>query len=204
VLWSPEHLVLGAPEKSALVTLVVFTDYACPFCLRHEVSLRALLQRHSKDLRVVFRHHPLERHPAAGDIAGAALAAHELGLGEAYHARLTSGERSLIPGDPTDAKSALVALAEELGLPRTAFRDAMKRHTSRVQQDFQESRDRLGVSGTPYTFVNGWKVRGAVPLSDLEQVVEAARKRAQKVSQKRGLTGKALYRFLVGASGTPR
>ena len=172
-------------------------DYACPFCLRHEKTLQSLLARHAKDLRIIIRHHPLASHRHAPLAAAAALAANELGQGAAFHARLTSTSRPVVPSSLADPAAALETIAQDLGMDLTEFRAAMKRHGEQVRIDQTESRESFGVKGTPYTFINGIRIRGAVKESLFEEVIQKERAHAQKVAKRRGLSGKALYRMLV-------
>ena len=54
----------GSP--TALVTLVLFSDYQCPFCTRVEPTLAALKKKYGPDkLRVVWKHFPLPFHKKA-------------------------------------------------------------------------------------------------------------------------------------------
>src|SRR5687768_11737446 len=48
----------GAPR----VTVVVFSEFQCPFCGRITATLEALLASYGDDLRVVFKHRPLPFH----------------------------------------------------------------------------------------------------------------------------------------------
>jgi predicted DsbA family dithiol-disulfide isomerase len=198
VHWSEAHLALGASEKDTLVTLVVFVDYQCPFCLRHETTLEALRKEHPGDLRVVYRHHPLPMHKNAHHASAAALAAQELGQGAAYHARLTETARPVV-GRGADPMDTLEKIASDLGLDIPLFRAAMKRHAPRVQNDRDESRKRFGVSGTPFTFINGKAIRGAVEISILNETIQEELKRARVIAKRQGLSGRALYRVLVGS-----
>src|SRR5690606_18619747 len=59
----------------ALVTIVVFADFECPFCARVQPTLQEVADRYGRDVRFVFRHNPLSFHPNA---LPAALAAEEV------------------------------------------------------------------------------------------------------------------------------
>jgi predicted DsbA family dithiol-disulfide isomerase len=93
----------------------------------------------------------------------------------------------------------LEKIASDLGLDIPLFRAAMKRHAPRVQNDRDESRKRFGVSGTPFTFINGKAIRGAVEISILNETIQEELKRARVIAKRQGLSGRALYRVLVGS-----
>ena len=64
---------LGA--RDALVTIVEFTDYECPYCAKAEKTIATLRESYGRDLRVAVAMHPLPMHPHARDAALVALAA---------------------------------------------------------------------------------------------------------------------------------
>src|SRR5689334_9600868 len=51
--------------KDALVTIVEFSEYQCPFCKRVEETLAKLRELYQKDLRIVWKDNPLPFHPRA-------------------------------------------------------------------------------------------------------------------------------------------
>ena len=59
--------------RDALVTIVEFADYECPFCIRVEPTLRELESEYGDKLRVVYKDLPLSFHPRAEPAAEAAL-----------------------------------------------------------------------------------------------------------------------------------
>lgn len=65
--------VLGDP--GALVTIVAFLDFQCPFRRRVQATLRELQSRYGRDLRIVFKHNPLPFHYQAMPAAMLALEA---------------------------------------------------------------------------------------------------------------------------------
>jgi protein-disulfide isomerase len=66
--------VLG--RNDALATLVIFSDFQCPFCTRVEDTIRQLRTQYGNDLRVVWKNNPLPFHDKAGLAAEAAMEAH--------------------------------------------------------------------------------------------------------------------------------
>ena len=151
---------------NAPVTIVVFSDFECPFCQRSEATLRALVDQYGGKVRVAFRNHALPMHPNARDAAKAALAAGEQGKFWEYHDVLFAHQ------DALDGAS-LERYAKDLGLDVARFRRVMasSQIDSALTADEGEA-VRLGVMGTPTTFVNGRRLIGAQPLAKFQATVE--------------------------------
>src|SRR5690606_23331947 len=69
--------VLGAPM--APVTIVEFSDFECPYCARARPLLERVVEEHPGQVRLVFKHYPLEGHVHSRLAARAAVAAHAQG-----------------------------------------------------------------------------------------------------------------------------
>ena len=157
----------------ALVTLVEYGDFECPYCGRAEGVIRELLESFGDDVRYVWRHLPLnDVHPNAQVAAEASEAAAAQGRFWDMHDALLDHQRELRPQE-------LVKLAGELGLDTDRVGDELRRrvHSSRVSEDVA-SADESGVSGTPTFFVNGRRHYGAYDIDTLAAAVRAARNRA--------------------------
>lgn len=61
--------ILG--QKTAPVVLVEYSDFECPFCARHEVSMKKLQADFGDKIALVYRNFPLEFHPQAQKAAEA-------------------------------------------------------------------------------------------------------------------------------------
>ena len=160
-------------SDEALVTLVEYGDYQCPYCGRAEVVIRELLETFGDDLRYVWRHLPLnDVHVNAQTAAEAAEAAGSQGKFWEMHDRLLAAQNELTVVD-------LTRHAEELGLDMDRFWNELRRreHAPRVDRDVA-SADASGVVGTPSFFINGRRHSGAYDVASLTQAVEAARERA--------------------------
>lgn len=76
--------VFGSAE--ARITIVEFSDFQCPFCRELAPRLKRLRVSYPEDVRVVYRHYPLQLiHPHAYRAAVAAECAEDQGRFEAFH-----------------------------------------------------------------------------------------------------------------------
>ena len=150
------------------MTIVVFSDFECPFCARSEATLRALIEQYGGKVRLAWKNHPLPFHASARLAAKAALAAGEQGKFWEYHDVLFAHQ------DALDVAS-LERYAKDLGLDLDRFRRAMADPGAEaaIAADDTEAA-RLGVTGTPTFFVNGRKILGAQPLAKFQAGVERA------------------------------
>ncbi len=172
----PEYDHIRGPED-ALVTLVEYGDFECPYCGQAESSIRELLASHGDDVRYVWRHLPLnDVHPSAQVAAEASEAAAAQGKFWEMHDTLLAHQGELTPRD-------LTRYAEQLGLDVNRFRDELHRreYAQRVSEDVA-SADESGVSGTPTFFINGRRHYGVYDLDTLTAAVGAAKTRARQLS----------------------
>jgi len=154
-------------SERALVTLVEYGDYECPYCGEAYVVVKAL-QRHFKDkLRLVFRNFPLsEAHPHAAHAAQAAEAAAVQDKFWAMHDQLYENQQAL-----EDEDLAQYAAALSLNIP--LFNRQMTDHhvTARIREDFL-SGVRSGVNGTPTFFINGVRYDGSYNLAEMIAAID--------------------------------
>jgi protein-disulfide isomerase len=166
--------IRGADE--ALVTVVEYGDYECPYCGQAEGVIRELLVSFGHDLRYVWRHVPLnDVHTYAQTAAEAAEAAGAQGRFWEMHDLLLDNQDALRFPD-------LVRHARELGLDVERFQDELRRreYAARVAEDVA-SADASGVAGTPTFFINGRRHYGAYDLETLTEAVRAASLRASQL-----------------------
>jgi len=161
----------------ALVTMVVFSDFQCPFCSRLNPTVERLMQAYPTQLRVVWRNLPLGFHPNAMPAAEAAVEAFVQGGDERFwqmHDLLFENQREL-------ERANLDRMAAQLGLDMDRYRTAMERHT---HQDAIEADSALaaqiGATGTPNSFLNGIQLTGAQPYEAFVAVMDAEIAHAQR------------------------
>jgi protein-disulfide isomerase len=153
-----ENAPLRGPSR-APVTIVLFSDFECPFCVKAETTLRSLEAANPGKVRVAFRHRPLPMHPHARLAAKASVAAERQGRFWEYHDVLLAHRDAL-------EREALERYADELGLNHVRFVKDLDdpEIDARVTSDERQA-ETLGVKGTPTAFVNGRRIVGAQPLS---------------------------------------
>ena len=164
------------PEDAA-VTIVEFSDYQCPFCKRAHPTVNALVERYPEQVRVVYRHFPLDSiHPQARAAAEAAACAEDQGRFWEYHDLLFAGTSDF-------GSERLRELAGEAELDVAAFDACVAegRHKDRVQEDLVAGQE-AGVNGTPAFFVNGIPLSGAQPLEKFVELIEAELARGEGAS----------------------
>jgi len=155
-------------NESAPVTIMAFSDYQCPYCIRSEPVLAEVLARYPEQVRVIHRHFPLDSiHPFARPAAEAAMCADEQGKFWEYHDAIFARGGRL-------NEDAFGEIAEALELDTDALSQCResRRFQAFVQADF-EAGEAAGVTGTPAFFVNGIALRGARDADDLSQIVDA-------------------------------
>ena len=158
---------IRGPDQ-ALVTVVEYADFECPYCGLAEPAVRDLL-RDFGDLRYVWRHLPLtDVHPHAQLAAEAAEAAAKQGAFWEMHDLLLAHQGALTIRD-------LIGYAASLGLDTEKFTAHLRKHAgaARVAEDV-DSADLSGVSGTPTFFVNGMRHYGAYDIESLSKAVKLA------------------------------
>jgi protein-disulfide isomerase len=190
----PGHVT--GPE-TALLTVIVFSDFQCPYCARLQPALQALRREYGDRVRVVFRHLPLSFHPRAQLAAEAAVAAAMQGKLWDFHDRVFT-----TPGRLTRAE--LEAHAQAIGLDMTAFRAALddRRYLERVAADAAAAAA-LGVRGTPTMFVNGTPVVGSASFEHLQRLIFAPKLAEAQALIARGLPAAELYPTLLRAADQP-
>jgi len=160
----------GAPIRgadSAAVTIVVFSEFDCPFCRHHADIMDRIVLLYPDRVRVAWKHLPLPFHPSANKAAElGACAALQGRFWELYDALVTPGAR-LFAAD-------LERAVDKAGLDRDRLhRDlASGRCAARIEADMADARA-ANVDTAPTIFVNGLRLVGAQGLSSLRQVVDA-------------------------------
>lgn len=155
--------------KDALVTIVEFSDFQCPFCKRVDATLEEIRKQYGDDVRLVFKHKPLPFHNRAEPAANLAI--------EAYKEKGNKGfwqvHDLLFDSQPSLEDADLLGIAKQAGLNPVRAKQAITAslHKKVIEED-QDLADDVKASGTPHFFINGRRLSGAQPLETFEKLID--------------------------------
>lgn len=165
VLATNDDPMLGS--ANAVLTIVEFGDFGCPFTRQESYVMRALAQKYPDTIRYIYRDFPLEDlHPGAELAARAGYCAHKQGKFWEYH-------DEVFRAGAVDEESVLTA-AVSAGVTPAPFLDCLESDAAmaEVETDLADGYAG-GVVGTPTFFLNGEMVEGAIPYEIFVAIIEA-------------------------------
>lgn len=160
----------------ALVTIVEFADFQCPFCKRAETTIDALRIKYGSDLRIVWKNEPLAFHTRALPAAELALEARA----EKGDAAFWAVHDDLYRSQPTldDATLMVIAGAHGMDLSKAKYAIATNKFQTLIDADYKLGTG-AGASGTPAFFINGRLLSGSQPQSVFETAIDEELKKAR-------------------------
>lgn len=185
--------------KDALVTLVEFSDYQCPFCKRVETTLSELRRLYGKDLRVVWKDNPLPFHPRALPAAKLTRAVFQSKGNDAFwklHDALFENQASLEDSDFEELSRKQSLSWKQLQAAMTSEKLA-----ARIDDSIEEAAD-FQARGTPHFFINGRRLSGAQPLDAFKQLIDDELTKARALTE-HGTPRANVYSELLKAGQNP-
>jgi protein-disulfide isomerase len=180
----------GDPQlgsSNALVTIVEFSDFQCPFCSRVEPTLKAVREKYGDKIRLVWKNEPLPFHPAAEPAAEAALEVRAEKGDKGFwdvHDRFFASQKDLMNGKDPNI-DAIVKIATDAGANADKVKAAIAGHTHKKDIDTdKEQSDDFQANGTPHFFVNGRRLVGAQPEEKFDKIIDEEVKKAQDLISK--------------------
>jgi protein-disulfide isomerase len=171
--------IVGSAD--APVTIVEFFDFECGHCNHSYQRLQDLLQRRPAEVRVVYRHFPLD--PSCNEAVPQPIHTRACRAAEAAECAGRQGRFS----DMADAmfkrqgqlfESNLPSIAEKVGLDMDDFRRCMaKSETLDDVIDDCRAGQTLEITSTPTMFFNGRRIKGSIDEEtgyDFAVTIEAA------------------------------
>ncbi len=154
-------------SKEPVLTIVQFSDFACPFCKASFPGIREMGLKYNDKVKIIFRDWP--GHTYSLPLATGAYCAGEQGKFWEMHDKLFQNQSDTFGSD----KNQIAVLAQQLGIYNEQFQKCFdsKKYIPQIRQNFVDS-ETLGVKGTPTWFFNGQKVEGAISSDTLEQIIQ--------------------------------
>lgn len=148
--------ILGPTD--AAVTIVEFADFQCPYCIREYPKLKQVLAKYPNDVRLVFKHYPLNSHKKSPPIHAATKLAMQQGGSAAFwkmHDMIIAQPRKIAIAD-------LRKYAKKLELNMKEFDEVMadpKKINNLIKDDLAQAK-KVKVRATPTVLINGLKLSG--------------------------------------------
>jgi len=160
---------------SAPVLLILFSDFECPYCGEMSDTLREVVKKYGKSVRLVFRNMPLPSiHPQALQAAAAGVCAAAQGRFWEMHDRMYRDQTRLAEKDLKDT-------AKQLGLDAGSFAKCLegKQVAAGIDEDIRAGAT-AGVDSTPALFINGRFLGGSRPYEQIAGIIDDELERIKK------------------------
>lgn len=157
--------------KDAKVTIVEYSDFECPYCNRGYLTMKQVLEKYPKDVRILFKHLPLDFHPKAMPAAqmfeAIAKQSHDKAI--KFHDTIFQNQDNLRSGGEKWMKET----AKKLGVDIKKMEQDMDSEDvkKRIAADVEEARQ-FEISGTPGFVINGVSLKGAYPLPEFQTIID--------------------------------
>lgn len=174
--------------KDALVTIVEWSDFQCPFCKRVNDTVKQIVQTYGNDVRFVWKDNALPFHNRAKPAATLAHVAYKAkgdkGFWDAHDA--------LFESQPKLEDADLQAVAQKLGLNWDQAKTAIDQDKfgEKISRNMDLAAD-LEARGTPAFFINGRKLSGAQPFDAFKTIID------QELAKAKALVAKGTPRAKV-------
>lgn len=166
---SDKRVIFG--PKDAKITIVEYSDFECPYCSKGYATVEEVMKAYPKDVRVVYKHLPLDFHPLAMPAARyfEAIAMQDHAKAEKFYKEIFENQGDL----RTKKEGALKDAAKKVGADMKRLEKDLKDEsiTKIIESDMEEAR-KFNFSGTPGFLINGVSLRGAYPFSEFKEIID--------------------------------
>jgi len=150
--------------STAPITIVMFSDFECPYCQRGHDTILELEREYRGHVRLAYKAFPLDFHSNAIFAAMAARTAQAAGKFWEFHNLLFS-QRGI-------SYDALLEYAKAVGIDQAQLERDLEslEYGPEVRRDMRLAA-KLAVSSTPTFFINGRQLRGAQPIEAFRTII---------------------------------
>ena len=188
-----------SPSKGpadALITIVEFSDFECPFCSRVNPTLAQIEKSYGDKVRFVWKNNPLPFHKNAPLAHEWAVAANEQGKFWKMHDLLFENFKAL-------QADKLEGYAQQAGLDVAKVKQYLESGDAKAKiKADQALATKVGARGTPNFFVNGVQITGAQPFASFQKLIDAELAKAEGLVKKGVAKGKLYDKIMATARET--
>ncbi len=148
-------------NQKAPLTVVQFTDFACPICAQNLPIVLNLKETYQNEIKYIHRDFPTQENSITLSLA--AHCAKEQNAYWSYYEELFKQQERFKNLYDEDLLIELTILSTELNLNPNNFGQCLneQKHISIIANDFQDI-EHLNLLGTPVWFINNHKIEGYV------------------------------------------
>lgn len=182
-----EHLPTDGPffgPPNARVTVVVFSDFQCPYCRELAKTLRDNIpQKYPSDVRVVFKDFPIDsihKWARLAAEAGHCLSNQKAGAFWTFHDWIFEHQQEV---NETNLRDAVLTFTKQQNLDVPQVSACIDSHaTARQVSQNEQIGGALQISKTPTLFVNGRMIDGSVSWKTLDEIVKMELNRPREIA----------------------
>lgn len=157
--------------KDAKITVIEYSDFECPYCAKGHATVEEVMKAYPNDVRVIFKHLPLDFHPLAMPASRyfEAIAMQDHAKAKKFYDLVFENQGDL----RTKKEGALKDFAKRAGADLKKVEKDLNSEaiTKRIEADMEEAR-KFNFSGTPGFLINGVSLRGAYPFSEFKEIID--------------------------------
>ncbi|HVY26229.1 MAG TPA: thioredoxin domain-containing protein [Polyangiaceae bacterium] len=186
--------------KDALVTMIIFSDFQCPFCKRVEDTLKQVAAAYPQDVRFVWKDNPLPFHPRAKPAATLARFVYKAKGEKAFW----DAHDAIFESNPKLEDDDLKGIAEKLGVKWDDVKAAIdnNKFADKIDGSVELAND-VQARGTPHFFINGVRLSGAQPIDAFKKSIDEQLAKAKAIVAKGVPKAKVYDELMKDAKGPP-
>ncbi|MFH1427150.1 MAG: thioredoxin domain-containing protein [Patescibacteria group bacterium] len=154
--------------KEAKVSVIIFSDFKCDYCLKQEQVLKTIISKYGEQIRLIWKDYPeTDRNSESFQAAVAARCAYAQEKFWPYHDLLFASKQNY-------NKDFFIKLAKEIGLSLNNFTlclDDVKTY-QQIENNILEAQA-LNINGVPFIYINDQEIMGETSLAELEKIINA-------------------------------
>ena len=150
-------------------TIVMYTDYQCPYCRKAHAALSELVSQDRK-VRILYRDWPI--------FGAASERAARLAIASKWQGRHAQFHDALMRTPGRLSEASIRAAAGKAGVDWTRLQQDLKTHESEIEALLERNdmqANALGLGGTPGFIIGNAFVPGGVDLAGFRELVKEAR-----------------------------